>query len=116
MDERALARAGDARHHREHALGDVDADVAEVVGTGISNGKGAGRFADLGLHGQLLREMATGQGIGRQQACIRPLIDDLPSAAASRGPHVHDVIRHLNDVGVVLDHDHGVALVAKPRE
>src|SRR5690606_9093636 len=38
------------------------------------------------------------------------LVDDLASVAPGPGPDVDDVFSHLDDVAVVLDHQHRVAL------
>jgi hypothetical protein len=43
----------------------------------------------------------------------RPDGDDLDAAVSALRPQVDDPIRRLDDVEVVLDHDHGVALVAE---
>jgi hypothetical protein len=42
-----------------------------------------------------------------------PGVHHAPALLAGAEPHVHEVIGHGNHVGVVLDHEHGVALVAQ---
>jgi hypothetical protein len=39
VDQRALARAGDARDDHEHAEGDVHVDALQVVGARAADGK-----------------------------------------------------------------------------
>ena len=41
----------------------------------------------------------------------RALADDAAATVATLGTHVDDPVRHLDDVEVVLDDEHGVALV-----
>ena len=42
--------------------------------------------------------------------------DDEAAAAAAFGPHVDDPIGGLDDVKVVLDHEHGVSLIGEPMQ
>ena len=51
-----------------------------------------------------------------QDLLQRPLGDDLAAMHARAGADFEDVVRGPNRVGVVLDHDHGIAQIAQPFE
>ncbi len=62
-------------------------------------------------HGRL-QELA-GQRIGLEQAGIAAFIDDLAALGAGVRAEVHDVIGQLDDIGVMLNHQHRVAFIAQ---
>ena len=117
MDQRGLARAADPGHAGEHAQGDGHVDVFQVVGAGPRDADAlAGAPAPLDGHGngQVAPEV-----LGRQRARVarepveRALVDHPAAVLAGAEPHVDDVVGDGDHVGVVLDDQHGVALVAQ---
>ena len=61
-------------------------------------------------------EEGAGQRARRAEVRVPPLEHDLAAGAARARPHVHDVVGDPDHVGVVLDDDHRVALVAQLHE
>jgi len=57
-------------------------------------------------------EVVSGQGSGTAQPLDVALIDDVTTCRAGSRAEVDDVVGGGDDVGVVLDDQHGVALVA----
>ena len=92
---------------------DVDVDVLEVVRARVADRQPARRRADALLDRQRAVEEAAGQGVGVAEVGERALEDDLAAGVAGARAHVDDVVGDLHHVGVVLDDDHGVALVAQ---
>ena len=121
VDQRALARAGDAGHADEHAQRNLDVDFLEVVVPraaddefGVADGPAAGRGSRSAAcrkrywPGDALR-------LGDDFGC-RTRGDDVPAVDARPGAEIDDVIGRQHRVLVVLDDDHGVAQVAEPPE
>ncbi len=117
LDERALARAADARHHGDDAEGDRDVDVLEVVVPGAPDdqrravGRAAvGRDGDRGL----AAEVAAGQGfLARLDLRRGPGRRDLSAAVARTGAEIDEMVGRLDHLAVVLDQDERVAQVAQ---
>lgn len=57
--------------------------------------------------------MGTGQRIRLQQALVASFIYDGTAAAAGVRTDVDNMIRHLDHVGIMLDDDYRIALVAQ---
>ena len=120
MDERALARAGDAGDAGEDAEGDADVDVLEVVLVGVADlEEGLRRRPPRGRQGDLL---LAADVLGRERVAAaeeaRPGAgeDDLAAGLAGARAHVDDVLGGPDDVGVVLDDDDRVADVLERLE
>ncbi|MEJ7771319.1 MAG: hypothetical protein WKF51_05420 [Geodermatophilaceae bacterium] len=61
-------------------------------------------------------EVLAGQGVGRAQPGHVALVDD-PTAVLSRaGTHVDDPVGDLDDLGLVLHDEDGVALVSQAKQ
>ena len=122
VDQRALARAGNAGDADERAQRNLDVDVLEIVvrarrrsrshWLARSGGVCGGNF-DLQLAGEILPGHAARRlaifvgGAGG---------DDFAAAHAGAGAEIDDVIGRPHRVFVVLDDDDRVALVAQLRE
>ena len=119
-DERALARAGHARDHRERAELDAHRDVLEVVVRGARDLERAATRA-AALPGQanepLAREVGARDGVRVVHDLPRRASrDHLAAQLAGAGAHVNHVVGRTDGVLVVLDLDDGVALVAQALE
>ena len=120
VDQRALARAGDARHADEHPQREGDVDALEVVvprpltvSRRPSGALRCGRNGDGGLAG----EVGAGEALlGFRQVGERPLGDDLAPLDAGARAEVDQPVGRAHRVLVVLDDDHRVAHVAEPLE
>ena len=113
LHERALARACHARHHAEDAQRQPHLHVAEVVQRGIGQREPAGGRAHGGLQRDALVEHVARDGAGVQKLVVRALEQDLSALGTRTGPHVHDVVGNAYHLLVMLDEQHGVAMVAK---
>ena len=113
VDQGALARPGHAGDHDEHAERDVDVDVLQVVGGRAADLERAGRRAHRFLERGAVVEVAAGEGAARAQAVDRALEHDLATARARAGTEVDDVVGDGDRLRLVLDDQHGVALVAQ---
>ena len=116
LDQRALAGSGDAGDGGQDRRRDVDVDVLEVVRAGAADLDPAGRRAHVVLDRERPAEEPPGQRVGVAQVGERALEHDPPAAVARLGAHVDDVVGDLDDVGIVLDDDDRVALVAQLRQ
>ncbi len=116
MHERALAGAGHAGHDAEHAERDVDVDVLQVVRVRAADLERAGRRPDRVLERRPVVEVTAGEGVGRLQPLDRPLEADRAAAGARPGAEVDDVVGDHDRLRLVLDDEHGVALVAQLEE
>ena len=117
VDQRALARAGDAGEHAQHAERDVDVDVLQVV---------RGRAADLHGRSDDARTASLSDArssrwrpvtvsLARSSSTV-PSKQTVPPAVPAPGPEVDHVVGDRDGLGLVLDHEHGVALVAQPQQ
>ncbi|MNJ03021.1 hypothetical protein D3C73_1631900 [compost metagenome] len=57
--------------------------------------------------------MSARQSTSLQQALKASFIGDGSTAAAGMRPHIDNMIRHLYHVGIMLDDNHGIALVTQ---
>ena len=118
--QRGLPGPGDAGHAGQRAERDLDVDTLEVVGARSAHPEGEpvplaalGRHRDLQLAAQVLGGEAAAVA---HQLGVRSLEDDAPALLPRSRPEVDDVVRDLDDRPVVLDDEHGVALVAQGLE
>ena len=116
-DQRALARTGDARHHREGADGNAHGDVLEVVGGGAAQRDGSALGA-AALLGQLDHARSAQVGTGKRlrrggNLRRRAGRNHLASALAGTRAHVHHEVGRADGVLVVLHHHDRVAQVAQ---
>src|SRR6185312_1774968 len=121
VDERAFARTADAGDADEHAEGNVDGHVLQVVLAGADDAEFAvlGDRPALGWNGDFLRPTE----ILRREACRvgehfarRSRGNDVPAANARARPEIDQVIRGPHRLFIVFDDQHGVAHVAEPFE
>src|SRR5919106_2862794 len=84
-------------------------DSAAQYSASVRGARGALRALAVGLR-QHLGEELPGVGAGRLRDGLgRPLGHDLAAGVATLGAEVDDVVGALDDVEMVLDHQHGVA-------
>ena len=114
VDQRALARAGDAGDDAQHAERDVDVDVAEVVRR-RRRAPPARRSpcAPTSLSAGPVVEVPAGDGVAGAQPVDGALEADLAAVGAGAGAEVDDVVGDRDRLRLVLDDQHGVALVAQ---
>ena len=120
VDERRLARAGDAGDAAEDPERDRDVDPLEVVFAGVADDQRAGRLAPLrrNLDPALAGEVLAGQRsrvLGDLLAAC-PAAITWPPCSPAPGPEVDEVVGGEHRALVVLDHDHRVAEVAEAVE
>ena len=116
VDQRALARAGHAGQHDQHAERDVDIDVLEVVGAGAAHLEPVRRRAHGRLHRRAVVQVPAGQRGAGAQALDRALEDHLAARRPGTRAQVDDVVGDGDDLGLVLDDEHRVALVAQAQQ
>ena len=117
VHERGLARSADARHHGQGVERDADVDVLEVVlGRAqqlqllAAAAPPGGRHANRELLAEIFRRQRARL---LHQAFERSRVDHATALLARAESQIDDVIGDADHVGVVLDDDHGVALVAE---
>ena len=113
VDQRALPRAGHPGHDDEHAKGDVDVDVLQVVIAGAAHLEHSRGRAHRRLQRRSVVEVAAGERAAVAQPVDRALEHDLSTASASAGAEVHRMVGDRDRLRLVLDDEHGVALVAQ---
>ncbi len=112
-DERALPRAGHTRDEREHAFRDIDRDVLEVVVARVLDAQRALARSHVALDRQGLLQVLRRQRVRPREILIAALEHDTPARRPGVRPDVDNIVGDADDVGVVLDDDHGVAFVAE---
>ena len=101
---------------REHAEGDVDVRrSAGCASTPSRTSSDPVAVAHLGLEGGAVVEVATGDGPAPAQPVVAALEDHLAPGGAGARPEVDDVVGDRDRLRLVLDDQHGVALVAQLR-
>ncbi len=117
VEQRALSRAGHAGHRRQCAERNVDVHVSKVVEGGAAHPEplGSGR-ASRARYGDSLfaGEVPAGQGVSG--ARDRPGVNHASAVLARSGSQLEHEVGLADRAEVVLDHEHGVARVAKPPE
>ena len=121
--------AAEAGHHHQPVPGDIDGDVLEIVLLGADDPNrrrsvrlsrprpargylGQGRSERGRRRTQVVLEVAPGVGpLHRRHLRGRARGHHLAAAVAALGPQVDDVVGALDDLGVVFDDHHRVALV-----
>jgi hypothetical protein len=116
VDQRALPRAGDAGDDAQHPERDVDVDVAQVVGRGAADLQRAGGLPHGLLQADPVVEVAAGDRAAGPQPVDRALEHDLAAGGAGARAEVDDVVGDRHHLRLVLDDEHGVALVAQPQQ
>ena len=117
MDQRALAGAGDAGDDDEHAERDVDVDVLQVVRRRAADLQRAGRRPHRRLERGPVVEVAAGERCRWPAAPRRcPRSTTVAAGRAGAGAEVDDVVGDRDHLRLVLDDEHGVALVAQPQQ
>ena len=119
VDQRRLARAGDAGDRAEDAEREAHVDVAQVVLLGAVDGELAALGAraaylgdrDLAAAGEVLAGHRVGVLV---EVLDRAAVDDLAAVLAGAGADVDDPVGGADGVLVVLDDDQGVAEVLEP--
>ena len=122
VDERRLAGPADAGNGGQHAEGNPDVDVLQVVRTratddqfALHRGPASLRCRDRALARQVgARQRAVfGKG-ARQQIVRRSLENHVAPEVARAGAEIDDVIGDADRLLVVLHDDHRVAEIAQP--
>jgi len=119
VDEGALARARHASDDGEGAEGEGGIDLLEVVAAGAAQqeGRAVGGAAAGGQGDRLLAaEVAGGQRRRGEEFRGAALGDQSTALAAGAGADLDEVIGPGHRVGVVLDHEDGVALIAQAHQ
>ena len=114
VDQRALARARDTGEHHQHAERDVDVDVLEVVRVG-ARGPRVRRSvsATVVLERGAVVEVAAGDRVAGPQPLDGALEHHLAAVGPGAWAEVDDVVGDRDRLRLVLDDEHGVALVAQ---
>ena len=114
VDQRALARAGDAGD--DHAARRAGCRRRRPAGCAArpAHLERAGRRPHLRLQAGAVVEVAPGQRVARPQAGDGAREHDLAARRAGARAEVDDVVGDRDHLGLVLDDEHGVALVAQP--
>ena len=117
VHERRLAGSADAGHAGQHVQRDADVDVLQVV---LARAEEADLLARAPpprprhRNRQLLAQILRGERARLlHQSFERARKHHAPALLAGAQPQIDDVIGDPDHVGVVLDHDHRVALVAE---
>ena len=113
VDQRALARTCDTGDDAKHAERNVDVDVLEVVRRGATHLERAGRRTHRVLDRGPVVEVAAGDGVTPPQPFHASLEADAAALGACAGAEVDDVVSDGDGLRLVLDDEHGVALVAQ---
>ena len=92
---------------------DVDVDVLQVVGRRAAHLQRAGRLAHRLLERGPVVEVAAGDGVALAQPVDGALEADRAALRAGAGTEVDDVVGDRDRLRLVLDDEHGVALVAQ---
>ena len=117
VHERRLARSADAGDAGQRVERDLDVDALEVVLGGAEQPDALRRA--LAPRRRHRDAQLAAQILGRERARLvdqpleRARIHDAAAMLAGAESHVDDVIGDRDHVGVVFDHDHGVALIAQ---
>ena len=90
--------------------------VLEVVGAGAAHLEPARRRPHRRLHRRAVVQVSPGQGGTGPQPLDRALEDHLAARRPGARTEVDDVVGGRDDLGLVLDDEHGVALVAQPSQ
>ena len=111
--ERRLARAGHARHRRQAAGGEGDVDALQVVQPRVAHADEAGGCPTRRLPRGWLAAQPRARGAARAGGDLlgRALCDDAAAHPPAAGPQVDHMVGGADDVQVVLDDEHGVALL-----
>ena len=113
---RGEARLPGARHpgeHGEHTERDVDIEVLQGVPARSAHRQAAARGAGSAVEGPVPSQRTPGRGVGVGQGARRALEDQASALGAGAGTDLEHVIGRGDHGGVVLDHQHRVALVAQ---
>ena len=118
LDQRALARARHAGHHRQPLQRERDVDVLQVVLARAFEHQLGRRFAhvapDADAHVLARAEVGAGQRVGAARVIGRAVEHDAPAQRAGARAHVDQAIGGQHHRRVVLDHHQRVAGVAQP--
>ena len=111
--EARLAGTGDAGEHGEHAGGDIDRHVAQVVEGGVAHGDRPGRASRPVVAAVAVAERPTGRGVGGLQLFVGAVEHEATATGPRLGTDLEDLVGNLHDRRIVLDDQHGVAAVAE---
>ena len=117
LDERALARAADARHDAEDAERERDVEVLEVVAACAGEAElpvvGGRRRSGTATRRRPLRKSPVAEPGDRGDPRGRADVEQVPARLARPRADVHEQVGRAHDRLVVLDDDHRVARVAE---
>ncbi len=111
VDQRALSRPGHPGDHDQHSERDVDVDVAQVVRVGAAHLQCPRRRPHRRLQRGPVVQVPPGQRSAGPQALDRALEHHLAAGRTGARAEVDDVVGDRDRLRLVLDHQHGVALV-----
>ncbi len=111
MDQRTLDGPGHTGHDDEHPERHVDIDALQVVQRRAPDLQRPGPLADRLLQPRPVVEVTARQCPRLTQAVDGPLEDDLSPGGPGAGAEVDDMVGDGDRLGLVLDDEHGVALV-----
>ncbi len=111
VDQRALSRPRDAGDDDEHPERDVDVDVAQVVRRRAADLQRSRRCPHRLLEAGPVVEMPAGDGGAGPQPVDGALEHHLATRSAGAGAEIDDVVGDRDRLRLVLDDQHGVALV-----
>src|SRR5699024_4829231 len=97
----------------EHPGRNIHGDTVEVVLADMLNGEVAGGLAERFLESTTVVQTVAGDRSGSAQSRDTTFVDDVAAAGSGLGAHINNVICDVDDVDVVLDHQHGVAGIAE---
>ena len=116
VQQRALSRPGDAGDDDEHSQRDIDVDVGQVVRVGTAYLQRLARRPHRRLEDRTVVEVAPGDRVAGSQPLDGALVGDRATRRAGTGPQVDDVVGDGDRLRVVLDDQHGVALVPQTQQ
>ena len=116
VDQRALAGPGHAGHHNQHAERDVDVDVLQVVRAGAAHLHHTRGRAHRRLQRGPIAQVTPGERAALPQPVDGAFEDHLAAGSAGAWTEIDDVVGDRDRLGLVLDHENGIALVAQPQQ
>ncbi len=116
MNQRTLTGAGDPGDDGEESRRNIDVDILKIIlpcATDLQSSRGLPhRFLEAGA----VVEVAAGDGIAPPQPLNRALEHQFATSCPGAGTEVHHMVGDRDRLRLVLDDQHGVALVPQPEQ